>query len=427
MRMNEEIPMLQNRLIYVGLFFIFYCAASSAQPAPPTNLAIRTKLSPFAGWALPTRVSITGIATESLGRWHSLSPGPNGEVYMVRTNGDVPGLYVVNSSGEMDCISCADRFGFRDGPASTAMFSPSFGYGFIMALASDHNASDLFYVPDGNNQRVRKVYKDGSGNWEVSTFAGGCTGGGCTAFSSSWTINSPCSAASPCDATTISNLDSGVSIATDYSGNVWIAPGTGKMYSYLMKITPTGCGAGTANPCLSVQSTDSRFGVGSNYGLGALDCDMDQSGNYYWTDRRNVFKFDGSSKAVTAIIQDATGSGYWDGPNGKAVLNQISYIAVKPDGSEIYVGGGDEGDLRRIKQETCSPDGTEWCVKSYQSDSSWKFGSGATSYNGAGNTNIDPNSEGVGYLVGAPRKYGINGYLYLGTGMEKYPIRRMVP
>lgn len=284
-------------------------------------------------WLVLGMPDITGSPLQTTMYYGTVAFGLNGELFVTKSNQTRPGIYVIEN-GVMSCITCNDRKGFRDGPAKLALFDPaaSGGYPSDTNVRMDRNTGDL-YVIDGNNRRVRKVYKDGDGHWQVTTYAGG----GSTSMT----------AGVEYDSLSVS-LSGYTTMTVDSNSNLWIA-GDG----LLAKITPSGKAKRLSFP-------DSTY-VNSPAGM-----DSDGLGNVYWISRgvSQIVKLTPSTETFYKYptLQDSDPSSTWDGPIATASYRHPSNLAVELDGSAFYTTGGDESCIRRTK------DGR---ISTFQTDGTW--------------------------------------------------------
>ena len=340
---------------------------------------------PIAFYARTPWVSVQGPAMQSLGNINFAAQGPAGEIYFTRGevghDGASPGVWVLDN-GKISCLLCNEAKGFRDGPAAMALFDPrgQGGYSGEMDVSVDKTTGAI-YLADGWNRRIRKLAKDVDGNWMVSTFAGG---GG--------TVMQP---GKDYTATAI-DLNVYVALTVDSSGNVWTAT-----QGQLIKITRSG----TAR----IMAAD--YSILSD----VVDMDSDSAGNIYMVVRGTLdcivkYSTDGVLSQLTRTDRN---NPTWDGPVATANFNCPSFIGVAPDGSAIYVGGGDENTIRRVKDE-----GSGLRVSTLQQDGTWIE---RIEYNTYYN-------ESGGWKLGSPRFVDSNGDLYIAFGYRfDRPFSKLTP
>jgi hypothetical protein len=316
--------------------------------------------------------SIQGPALQAFGNINFAAQGPNGEIYFTRGelghDGASPGVWVLDN-GRIHCLLCNEGKGYRDGPAAMALFDPrgQEGYGPEMDVAVNKATGDLF-LADGWNHRIRKVSK-ATGAWMVSTFAGG----GSVVMQPGQDYNA-----------TDVDLPVYVAVTVDGSGNVWTTDNQGQLY----RITPSG----------TVRVMAANYTHISD----VVDMDTDTAGNVYLVVRGSVNQI--AKYSTDGVLAQFTGTDtdpqhrLWDGPIATAKFNCPSFIAVAPDGNAMYVGGGDENTIRRIKYA-----GSEWRVSTLQENGTWNEWLDFES--GKGN--------GGGWNVGSPRFVDANGDLYI--------------
>jgi Ig-like domain from next to BRCA1 gene len=215
--------------------------------------------------------------------------------------------------------------GFRDGPGPQALFAMG-GRGYPSAAAGMDSKGNL-YVTDGYNARIRKLAEQPDGKWVVSTVASGLKGP--------------------------------IALTVDSYDNVWFEAWN------LYRLSPDG--------------TLKNFGAGNPKGLHQLNFNnlaADGVGNVYALSRENaaavLWKItqDGKLHFLAGLTQDEWNARIKsgkpvpvDGPGEDATLHVPGIGGVAPDGSAIYMGGGDETQLRRYQ------DGR---VSSLMADGTWK-------------------------------------------------------
>lgn len=235
---------------------------------------------------------------------------------------------IVTPDGMRSHLAGNGEFGFRDGPAHRAEFRLGLeaNYG-AHNLACSPNGS--VYVPDGGNRRIRRIYQ-AHGHWQVDTWAGGGR-----------RRLVPGETAPPNEV----DFNGTISIAVTPQGEVTIADNQGayrmtadgREIRYLAKWPK------------SVYYRDSKPGGKLNVMMG----DADRAGNVYFVSRTphaviritpagELQHFAGRIGRAKADLLAG------DGPPLDAFFNTPTSIAVQPDGSAIYVCGGDEYDIRRI-------------------------------------------------------------------------------
>jgi hypothetical protein len=324
-----------------------------------------------AGWkfdtiamvGLPRSLHIEGLAKEAYGQIFQAEFGPRGEIYY--TCEYIPGLFVIDN-GIISRVAGMDRRGYRDGPAEFALFSNGANGYPHNDLAVD--SSGNIFMTDGSNKVVRKIYKNPSNKWIVSTFAGG----GSKLPSLNVTIGA-------------TELDLGrlSGIAIDSSGNIWVNPNR-----YLIKITPSG----QATPVYLLQNNDGCVDIQNS-----VDMAADDVGNIYGIALAStVWKYSEKNGFMRLTCYNRGAS--YDGPTATASTVSDLNIAVASDGAVVYFGGGDEaGILRKIEDEggvlglrvkSLMQDGT------WQELPHWKV-------------------RGTGMVCGAPTMVGADGGIYL--------------
>lgn len=250
--------------------------------------------------------------------------GKNGEIYFIAKYRQ--GLWMIKD-GLVHRIAGLDRRGYRDGPAEFALFSGSCYPPCDFGIDTKGN----FYLSDGYNEAIRKVYKS-DGKWYVSTFAGR----GATAIASVGQTGS---------ATSFDiNAAQGLTVcANDF---VWVC-----VSRYLMRISLDGT--------LAVMDYIPDASLGCTQVRDAIALSSDAFGNIYGIGpiAGAVFKYTPGEKPGRGAFTQLTcgnrdSSGGFDGPISTASTRSDSTLAVTPDGSIIYFGGDDEnGTLRKIEDE----------------------------------------------------------------------------
>lgn len=353
--------------LFLALAIFHYSAAPGAELGggiwQEENIAFLT---------YPASFTTTGPALEAVGEIYSLALGANGEIFF--TQSDNPGIFVI-ASGVIQCVAGCGIRGFRDGPAALAMFNPG-GWGYRYNDLAVDRKRGVIYFADGLNARIRKIYKDGSGKWMVSTFAGG----GKTALQEGQS-----------DIATAVDLGVAVAVAVDNEGNVYTCP-TG----CIVKITPDG----RATKVLVFP--DDGYPVFRH----VVDLTADNNGNIFGIARGDIdgcFEYTKNGKYIRlTYLSNKDEGATWDGPVETANFHGPSTIAVDPAGSIIYAGGGDELCLRKIEDRR---------VSTLQQDGTWQETSQVNS----------------GWRIGSVRAVGPEGSLYVAnTQMTGLSLRKLI-
>jgi hypothetical protein len=234
---------------------------------------------------------------------------------------------IVTPEGMRSHLAGSGELGFRDGAAFQAEFrlglNASYG-AHNLACAPDGSV----YVTDGGNRRIRRIHKD-HGQWRVDSWAGGGSrrlGPGeaappnAVAFSGTIAV-----AVTPAGEVTVADNYGAYRVAAD-----------GRKISYL--------GGWPA----SAYYRNDKSGK-----LNVMMGDADLAGNVYFVSRtpHAVIKITPTGQVLHLagrVTRDKAQQLAGDGPPLEAYFNTPTSIAAQPDGSAIYVCGGDEYDIRRI-------------------------------------------------------------------------------
>jgi hypothetical protein len=363
---KQGIYQMQGESMTRGILIFFLVAALIPAAGFEADLGGgHWKLERLAFVGNPPFFAVEGPALEALGGIYSIAFGANGEIYFTKSR--EIGIFVLKDGIVSRIAGMFRRYGYRDGPAERALFNPG-GAGYpYNDLATDKNKGCLYFA-DGQNKRIRKIYKDGNGKWTVATFAGG----GTTGLSQGLIANA-----------TSLNLGDVIAVTVDDQGYVWTAP-----WGYLVKISSEG----QASVVLKYPD--------DGYPTYTIACDLtsDHSGNIYGVQRSQwdgVFKYS-KYGVFTRLTYKERGdiNATVDGPITTATFWGPTNIAVKPDGSAIYVGGGDEYCIRKIENGT---------VTTLQENGTWAE---VTAYNQGWNlgTAIGVDEAGSIYLTNSQRK-----------------------
>jgi sugar lactone lactonase YvrE len=233
---------------------------------------------------------------------------------------------IVTPDGMRSHLAGTGEFGFRDGAAPLAEFRLG-----LNAYYGAHNLAcgpdGSVYVADGGNRRIRRIHRE-AGGWRVDTWAGG---GGRRL--------GPGGAALP-NAVAFSGT---IAVAVTPQGEVTVADDHG---AYRMTAD------GREIRYLGTWPASAHY-ANTRSGLNVMMGDADLAGNVYFVSRTphavlritpagEVLHFAGRVSRERAHVLAG------DGPPRKAFFNTPTSIAAQPDGSAVYVCGGDEYDIRRI-------------------------------------------------------------------------------
>src|SRR5512139_3547852 len=234
---------------------------------------------------------------------------------------------IVTPDGMRSHLAGSGEYGFRDGAAPQAEFRLGLNayYGaHNLACGSDGSV----YIADGGNRRVRRIHRE-QGAWRVDTWAGGGNrrlGPGesappnAVAFSGTLAV-----AVTPAGAVTIADDHGAYRMTTD-----------GRTISYLGR-----------------WPASAFYGNDKSGSLHVMMGDSDLAGNVYFVSRTphvviRITPAGAVQHFAGRVVQDKAQQLAGDGPPLEAFFNTPTSIAVQPDGSAIYVCGGDEYDIRRI-------------------------------------------------------------------------------
>jgi hypothetical protein len=235
---------------------------------------------------------------------------------------------IVTPDGMRSHLAGNGELGFRDGAAHQAEFR--------LGLEANYGAHNLacgpdgsVYVPDGGNRRIRRIHQ-AHGQWQVDTWAGGGR-----------RRLLPGETASPNEV----DFNGTISIAVTPQGEITIADNQG---AYRMTANGREIRYLAQWP-KSAYYRDARSGGKLNVMMG----DADRAGNVYFVSRTPhvIIKITPAGHVqhiAGRVTQEKADKLAGDGPPLQAFFNTPTSIAAQPDGSALYVCGGDEYDIRRI-------------------------------------------------------------------------------
>lgn len=234
---------------------------------------------------------------------------------------------IVTPDGMRSHLAGSGEYGFRDGAAHEAEFRLG-----LNAYYGAHNLAcgpdGSVYVADGGNRRVRRLHQT-HGQWRVDTWAGG-------------------------GSRQLGPGESGPPHTVAYSGTIAIA------------VTPQGEVTVADNRGAYRVTADgrhmrflARWPASAYYKedktgkLNVMMGDADKAGNVYFVSRtpHAVIKITpaGAVQHIAGrVTRDKAHQLAGDGPPLEAFFNTPTSIAAQPDGSAVYVCGGDEYNIRRI-------------------------------------------------------------------------------
>ncbi len=234
---------------------------------------------------------------------------------------------IVTPDGVRSHLAGTGEYGFRDGEAHQAEFRLGLNANYgAHNLACGHDGA--VFVSDGGNRRIRRIHQDRR-QWRVDTWAGG----GNRRLRQG-------EAASP---GTVS-FSGTIAVAVTVKGEVTVADNRGAY-----RITRDGSRISyLANWPESAQYENAKSGK-----LNVMMGDADLAGNVYFVSRtpHAVIRVTPQGEVqhfAGLVATDKAARLAGDGPPRRAYFNTPTSIAVQPDGSAVYVCGGDEYDIRRI-------------------------------------------------------------------------------
>lgn len=235
---------------------------------------------------------------------------------------------IVTPDGMRSHLAGSGEFGYRDGAAHEAEFRLG-----LNAYYGAHNLAcgpdGSVFIADGGNRRIRHIHQ-AKGQWRVDTWAGGGQrrlGPGesvppnTVEFSGTIAV-----AVTPAGEVTIGDNHGAYRMTAD-----------GREIRYLEK--------------WPASAFYSHANAGKN--LNVMMGDADRAGNVYFVSRTPdaVIRINPAGHVqhiAGRVTRDKAQQLAGDGSPLEAYFNTPTSIAVHPDGSAIYVCGGDEYDIRRI-------------------------------------------------------------------------------
>lgn len=310
---------------------------------------------------------------------------------------------VVTRDGMRSRLAGTGEPGYRDGPAYQAQFRLGFrSYYGAHNLACGPNG---VFVPDGGNRRIRRIHKS-DGKWQVDTWAGG----------GSRRLN-PGEAAGARDVT----FRGTISVAVTANGEVTIADDGG-----YYRVSPDGRTiryVGTW-PMTMARSPDRAPKLNVMMG------DADSRGFVYFVSRTPHFVVridpdDTVMHLAGRFAETRTRVRIGDGPPREAYFDTPTSIAVQPDGSAVYVCGGDEYDIRRVPADGAGTTATlmnngRWGIASVHPNRS--RGPAVVKPNAGGRLRPDGELTDlmVSHLLGRDADGNLYGSINFWTGMTQY-------
>ncbi len=275
----------------------------------------------------------TGPVVEAGSSVHSLCADSQGNLYLAQNQR----IDIVTTDGIRRHLAGTGDPGYRDGPAPQARFRLGFGAYYNAYNIACGSGGDVF-VADSGNRRIRRVFEK-DGRWFVATWAGGGT----------LRLRKGQSAG-----TSQVALGGTISVAVTPKGEVVVATNSGAFRVSPDDETITYLGAWP-------NSTARK--PGRPPALNIMMGDADRHGNAYFVSRTPsvVVKVDPTG-AIThlagIVFPERKPDEIGDGPPREAYFNTPTSLATAPDGSNVYVCGGDEYDIRRVPTDGVSSTAT---------------------------------------------------------------------
>ena len=233
---------------------------------------------------------------------------------------------IVTPTGLRMRLAGSGTVGYRDGPAKDAQFR--FGEGAYYGVYNIACGPNGVFVSDGGNRRVRRIFS-GEGGWRVSTWAGGGK-----------SRMKPGETGRPLDA----GFSGTITVAAAPSGELTVADSYG---AYRVSAD------GTAITYLGPWPESTIAKPGKPPTLNVVMGDADSRGFVYFVSRTPDFVIrihpTGKIEHLAGILfgrERPTWIG--DGPPREVYFDTPSTVVARPDGSAVYVCGGDEYDIRRV-------------------------------------------------------------------------------
>jgi hypothetical protein len=233
---------------------------------------------------------------------------------------------IVTADGMRSRLAGTGEEGFRDGPAREARFRLGVrAYYYTRNIACGPNG---VFLPDSGNGRIRRIHQEG-GRWRVDTWAGG----GRTRLQPGQSAEAKAAA-----------LNGTLAVAVAETGEVTVADSYG---AYRIDAE------GSRIKHLGYWPAALRPKPDAPVRLNPMMGDADRRGFVYFVSRTPHFVVgidpEGGIFHLAGMMPErGRGAEIGDGPPREAYFNTPTSLAVQPDGSAVYVCGGDEYDIRRI-------------------------------------------------------------------------------
>jgi hypothetical protein len=316
---------------------------------------------------------------------------------------------IVTPDGMRSHLAGTGEPGFRDGAAHQATFRLGLIVKYrVHNLACGPDGS--VYVADGGNRRIRRIHQE-QGQWRVDTWAGGGS-----------RRLGPREAAPPQTVAFRGTL----AVAVTPQGEVTLADSYG---AYRMTADGREIRYLAGWPASAFYS-NAKSGKAKSGSLNVMMGDADRAGNVYFVSRtpNAVIKITPAGHVqhiAGRVTRDKAHQRAGDGPPLQAFFNTPDSIAAQPDGSAIYVCGGDEYDIRRIPADGAGATATlmqngQWYLASVHPNKS------------RGPAVVKPGAKGklkpdgdltimmVGHLLGRDAHGNLYGMLNRWSGMTQF-------
>jgi hypothetical protein len=300
---------------FVVIFLLVGLKFAYAETLEPTNYRIEHVAGVWQSGYLD------GPAKGAMFQGTNITKDKDGNIYVA----DGTRIRVI-SKGRVWTLAGNGIRGFRDGRADEAMFNTG-GRGYSYCNIRIDSRGNI-YIPDGYNNRIRKIFKKNHVIWWVETYAGGGE-----------FILKP-GQSSKAKEIAVSNP---VSLAVDIFDNVWT-----EGFSGIYKITPSGktfCYKNVAGNVVNMQADK----IGNVYLLV-----RENWASHYWkvTQDGAMERIAGLTEKEINQLKKEKMPLHVDGSALTSTFWSHSTFAVAPDGKEIYGGNGDEHVVRRVKDGT---------------------------------------------------------------------------
>jgi len=268
-------------------------------------------------------------AADSGFRPAALCGDDEGNIYMLCGHA----VFIVTADGMKRRLAGRDRPGYCDGPATRAMFDQGNPYNIGRGIQRD-NAGNLF-VTDNGNRVVRRIYNKDDG-WHVETWAGGG--------------KRELRPGESCPAREFSMYNFAIAAGPD--GQLTIAT---PRHAY--QVTPDG-------KTVKNLGRWPKSALSEKGGLIIQMGDCDAAGNAYFVFRgppadvvmkvtpggevSHLAGFNRKMRSFPNLKSYQKPHHIGDGPPREAYFDTPTSLTAEPDGSCVYVCGGDEYDIRRV-------------------------------------------------------------------------------